>query len=151
MDMLKKILIVGGVVVLAAAWFWHSQERVVQPTPTPTATQQSNQYKDLVVITQPLPGSSIVSPVVIEGRARGNWYFEASFPIVVVNADGATIGQGIAQAQSDWMTTEYVPFRAEITFTKPVTKNNGMIILQKDNPSGLPQYDDAFRVPILFQ
>ena len=61
------------------------------------------------------------------------------------------IGEGIAQAQGEWMTTEYVPFQAEITFIKPTVKDNGWIILRKDNPSGLPEHDDAFEVPILFR
>ena len=65
--------------------------------------------------------------------------------------DGLIIGQGIAQAQSEWMTTDYVPFRAEILFIKSAVKNNGWIILKKDNPSGLSQNDDAFEVPIVFR
>ena len=109
------------------------------------------QYKDLVTLISPTAGEYISSPVVVEGKARGTWFFEASFPIVIVDWDGLIIGQGIAQAQSDWMTTDYVPFRAEITFIKSAVKNNGWIILRKDNPSGLSQNDDAFEVPILFR
>jgi len=46
---------------------------------------------------------------------------------------------------------DYVPFQAEITFKKPTVKNNGWIILHKDNPSGLSEKDDSFEVPILFR
>ena len=121
-------------------WWWQNQKKL-----------ELNQYKDLIFLTQPIAGETILSPVIIEGKARGTWFFEASFPIVVVDWDGLIIGQGIAQAQSEWMTTDYVPFRAEIIFTKPTVKNNGWIILRKDNPSGLSQYDDAFEMPIFFR
>ncbi len=144
----SSIGIVAVLVLLAGAWLWRGRSSEIQPTPTPR--QQVNQYKDLVVIDRPIPGSTILSPVVIEGRARGTWYFEASFPVNIVDWDGKIIGEGIAQAQDEWMTSEYVPFQATITFTKPTYKNNGWIILRKDNPSGLPEYEDAFEVPVFF-
>jgi len=108
-------------------------------------------YKDLVKLESPLPNDTISSPLIIRGQARGTWFFEASFPISVVNWDGLIIGEGIAQAQSDWMTEEFVPFTATITFDTPTYKNNGALILQKDNPSGLPAHDDALEIPILFE
>jgi hypothetical protein len=115
----------------------------------PTAIS-SFDYKDLVKLEYPLPNDSISSPLVVRGQARGTWFFEASFPVTVVNWDGLIIGEGIAQAQSDWMTEEFVPFVATIKFETPTYKNNGALILQKDNPSGLPKYDDALEIPILF-
>lgn len=104
-----------------------------------------------IEIFSPLPQQSITSPLTITGKARGNWFFEASFPISIVNWDGLIIGQGIAQAQGEWMTEEFVPFEARITFDKATYKNNGSIILQKDNPSGLPENDDALEIPIFFK
>lgn len=140
---MKKIYItIAILVVLAGSFWWWQQDR---------QSAKLNQYKDLLTLTNPMVGEYISSPVVIEGKARGSWFFEASFPVVIVDWDGLIIGQGIAQAQSDWMTTDYVPFRVEITFTKPTVKNNGWIILRKDNPSDLSQNDDAFEVPIFFR
>jgi hypothetical protein len=142
LPIIKKLCVV--VLILATSfgifWWWQNYQQT-----------QLNQYKDLVTLTNPVAGGYILSPVVIEGKARGNWFFEASFPVFVVDWDGLIIGQGIAQAQSEWMTTDYVSFRAEISFTKSMVKNNGAIILKKDNPSGLAQYDDAFEVPVFFR
>lgn len=104
---------------------------------------------DLVVVYKPLVGSTISSPVEIEGEARGNWYFEASFPIKIVDDKGKQLGIGIAQAQGEWMTTEYVPFKAVINFVNPGS-GKGEIVLEKDNPSGLPQNADELRMPIVF-
>lgn len=141
-SIIKKLCVVALILVTSIGifWWWQNQKN-----------PELSQYKDLIFLTQPIAGEAISSPVIIEGKARGTWFFEASFPIVVVDWDGLIIGQGIAQAQSEWMTTDYVPFRAEVTFIKSTVKNNGWIILQKDNPSGLPQHDDTFEVPVFFR
>lgn len=107
--------------------------------------------KDLIRLNAPRPNQVVTSPLIITGEARGSWFFEASFPIVLNNWDGLMIAQGIAQAKSDWMTTEFVPFEATLTFTvdNNASSNSGTLILRKDNPSGLPQNDDALTVPVL--
>lgn len=107
---------------------------------------------DLIVMESPTRDSTISSPVTITGKARGTWYFEASFPIVIVDWDGRIIGEGIAQAQSDWMTEDFVPFSATVSFDLPADTpyRRGAIILRKDNPSGLPEHDDALEVPVQF-
>jgi hypothetical protein len=108
---------------------------------------------DLIQITSPRPGETVSSPLIITGKARGNWYFEASFPITVVDWNGLIIGQGHAEAQGEWMTTEFVPFKATVTFNVPTSTpyRRGSLILQKDNPSGLSQNDDALEIPVLFK
>ncbi len=83
------------------------------------------------------------------GEAPGNWFFEASFPIQVRDKGNNKVGQTTGQAQSDWMTTELVPFTAEITVTGysgPAT-----LVLLKDNPSGLPENEDSVSIPIVIQ
>ena len=108
---------------------------------------------DLIRISNPRPNQVIKSPLTITGEARGTWFFEASFPVVLANWDGLIIAQGIAQAKSEWMTTDFVPFEATLTFTvdKNVYSNRGALILRKDNPSGLPEHDDALEIPVVIQ
>jgi hypothetical protein len=106
---------------------------------------------DLIRLNTPRPNQFIKSPLIISGEARGYWFFEASFPISLVNWDGLIIADGIATADSDWMTEDFVPFTAEIEFDNPTYSNRGSLILQKDNPSGLSEHDDALEVPILFE
>jgi hypothetical protein len=103
-----------------------------------------------IKVTSPAVGGAIASPLVVEGVARGSWFFEASFPITLVNWDGLIIAEGYAQAEGDWMTEEFVPFKGEVVFTKPEYNERGAVILKKDNPSGLPEHDDAIEVPIIF-
>jgi len=104
---------------------------------------------DLIVLETPRPGQTISNPVVIKGKARGNWYFEASFPARLIDANGKFLGTMPIQATGDWMTTEFVPFTATMDFTIPSTKT-GTLILQKDNPSELPENDDELRIPVTF-
>jgi hypothetical protein len=50
------------------------------------------------------------------------------------------------------MTEQLVPFKAELTFKAPVDENRrGSLILKKDNPSGLPENDDAIEIPVTFK
>jgi hypothetical protein len=105
--------------------------------------------QDLIQIISPRPNDLIKSPVTIEGEARGVWYFEASFPIKIFDANGKQLGVVPAQAQGDWMTTEFVPFKAVLQFDNSTTKK-GTLVLEKDNPSGLSQNADQLTIPIYF-
>lgn len=95
------------------------------------------------------PNDAVRSPLIISGVASGPWFFEASFPITIYDAEGHQIGQSIAQAQEDWMTTDAVRFSSRLTFEMPPS-DTGEIVFKKDNPSGLPEHDYEVRVPIRF-
>ena len=111
---------------------------------------------DLIRISSPRPGQEITSPLVIEGEARGHWFFEATFPIALTDWDGLIIAEHYAEAQGEWMTEAFVPFRAVLEFESPYGMQSadfmsrGTLILSKDNPSGLPEHDDALEVPVQF-
>lgn len=132
---------------------WETEKQIVS-TFNFTDTDTENQ---LIELNQPTESAVISSPLTIQGRARGQWYFEASFPVVLTNWDGEIIAEGNAQAQDNWMTEEFVPFRAELRFNSPYQSGdpefmqNGNLILQKANPSGLPENDDALEIQIKFQ
>ena len=130
------------------------QEPVTQNPQTPPSNQQPSPATkdDLIVVTSPLPGATISSPLTITGRARGNWFFEATFPVTLVNWDGLIIAEGYAEAQGEWMTTEYVPFTAKLNFTADTrVSNRGWLILKKSNASGEPRFDNALEIPIYFK
>ncbi len=143
-------LAVGAVLlVIAGVYVWKAYPAGYlnggsHPSETPLAD-------DKIILLEPLPGATVTSPLTVRGKARGSWFFEASFPVVLTDWDGHVLGQGIAQAQGDWMTTEFVDFEAVITFTKPASQTRGLLILKKDNPSGLPQYDDSRAITVYFK
>jgi hypothetical protein len=106
---------------------------------------------NLIRLDAPHPNQSISSPLIIKGEARGTWFFEGDFPIILTNWDGLIIAEGIARTEDEWMTEDFVPFEAILEFEKPTYGDNGNLILRKDNPSGLPEYDDALEIPIFFK
>jgi|GEM_PF-1126795 len=167
--MLQKIIGINiGVIVLAALAAGGMRYVVHRETPqTPIANKQtpersvpgtqtiSQEYvTDNIVVTEPLPETSVTSPLTVKGLARGTWYFEASFPLVLTDWDGRIIAQGYAMALDDWMTENFVPFEGNLEFIKPENigdfSKRGALILQKDNPSGLPEYDDAGEFTVYF-
>ncbi|MCF7847101.1 MAG: PQQ-dependent sugar dehydrogenase [Candidatus Gracilibacteria bacterium] len=102
-----------------------------------------------VRVQTPAPEAVISSPLAVEGEARGPWFFEATFSVELRNAAGAVIARSNAQADGEWMTEEFVPFSAELTFDSPADET-GTLILQKANPSGLPANDASVSIPIQF-
>ncbi|MFA7309592.1 MAG: Gmad2 immunoglobulin-like domain-containing protein [Candidatus Paceibacterota bacterium] len=102
-----------------------------------------------VVVDAPRSGAAVFKTFTVTGKAPGPWYFEASFPVQVRDVNNAVVGRGLATALSDWMTTEDVAFKADITvdsYTGPAT-----LVLMRDNPSGLPENDDSVSIPITIQ
>ena len=118
-----------------------------------TTATANNQIADDVAkeikIDSPVSNQIVSSPLAITGEARGNWYFEASFPIKLIGEDGQVIAQGPATAQTDWMTADFVPFKAELNFAAG-SSTIGMLVFSNDNPSGLPQNEKQFGVPVRF-
>ncbi|OGH67071.1 MAG: hypothetical protein A3B90_00585 [Candidatus Magasanikbacteria bacterium RIFCSPHIGHO2_02_FULL_41_13] len=120
------------------------------PIPTPTSTSNNTiSTSTIIQVTSPLSGQIISSPFTVQGQARGNWYFEASFPLKIVDANEKILAQKPIAAQGDWMTTDFVPFSTIVMFTTP-TAQTGFVIFEKDNPSGLPQNAAQYRVPVQF-
>jgi hypothetical protein len=133
-------------------------EFVCPPAPEVPADLQAHidSKADLIKVTSPLPMGVVGSPLTLKGQARGNWFFEASAPVSLVNWDGLIIAEGIITADGEWMTTDFVPFTGELTFTSPYKEGDpdfmkrGALIFKKDNPSGLPENDDALEFTVWF-
>lgn len=118
----------------------------VKETPQPTDEPLSAR----VIVSSPAKNTTVGSRFEVKGEAPGNWFFEASFPIQVRDNDGNVIARTHASALGDWMTTDQVSFSSTINieggYTGPAT-----LILMRDNPSGLPEHDDALEIPISIQ
>ncbi|MBI3888698.1 hypothetical protein HY311_02810 [Candidatus Nomurabacteria bacterium] len=147
---MKKLIIILILITLGISAFVGSRTWAPLPQTQNTNTNTENPKSDLIRVETPQPGENISSPVVIKGTARGSWFFEASFPVVLADWDGLIIAQGTAKAKGDWMTADFVPFEATLTF-KTYAKNysnKGTLILRKDNPSGLPKNNDSLEIPV---
>jgi len=105
--------------------------------------------KDLIKIDNPRPNQEIESPITITGEARGNWYFEGIFPIKLYDGADNLLGSVNAEAQGEWTTEEFVPFKATLKFSLSTTEK-GILMLEKSNPSGLPENADQLKIPVKF-
>lgn len=110
-----------------------------------------NASPDMIVVENPHPGGVVGKEFVVTGEARGNWFFEASFPIEVLGADGNVIAGSYATAEGDWMTTEFVTFKSEMIDLPSAYIGPATLVLKKDNPSGLPENDASVIIPIVVE
>ncbi len=102
---------------------------------------------NLIVAESPRPNAIVGNTIKLNGQARGPWYFEASFPVTVVDMQRNVLTSAIAQAQGDWMTENFVPFSSTVTIPSSFS-GEAILILHKDNPSGDPTRDDQLEIPI---
>jgi hypothetical protein len=147
-----RAAVVGCALLLGAAACGPAAERRPEPAAkTPPPREPATASADsLVRLATPVPGDTVSSPLLLRGEARGTWYFEASFPVRLLDADGREIAVTYATAQGEWMTTEFVPFTSTVTFASPPAGTAGTLVLVKDNPSGESKFDDERRIPVVF-
>jgi hypothetical protein len=138
MKYLHSIVVI--IVLIAGSYYLATREPVA---PVPISNER-------IRVTSPAPDRLITSPLTVAGEARGMWYFEASFPLAILDADRAEIAQSHAEAQGEWMTEDFVPFVGTVEFVAP-TSDTGFVVFKKDNPSGLPEHDASVEIPVRFR
>lgn len=145
--MYKKIIIVFLLVFLVflAIYFKNKNSDVpVSPitsenTSVPSVTY-NNASADLVRVNLPYPNAVVGKSFSVLGEARGYWFFEGSFPVEVQDMSGNILALSPALSDGEWMTEEFVPFRADITLPEGYI-GQALLVLRKDNPSGESNLD----------
>ncbi|MCS7200802.1 MAG: PQQ-dependent sugar dehydrogenase [Patescibacteria group bacterium] len=134
----------------------NGDDKIIRIDPTKLI---ENDASESIKIDSPLPNQVINSPLVIKGKAKGRWFFEGTFPVDLVDWDGKIIAEGYVQAKDDWMTDNFVPFEGKLEFNNPSFPNTdifhfshrGKLIFKNSNPSGLPENQYYFEVPVVFE
>lgn len=104
-----------------------------------------------ILVISPQPNEIVASPeILITGEASG-WYFEGSFGITLESPNATVLAQVPATAQGNWMTTDFVPFEATIDLSSISYTGPATLVLNKANPSGLPQNDASISILIMIQ
>lgn len=119
----------------------------------PISISEQATIDNLIELETLQPGQTISSPLQVSGRARGPWYFEGTFSVRLADSASSTIAEALAEAQSTWMTEEWVDFVADLEFDSADVESSaqGYVVLEKANPSGLPQMSQSLVVPVYFQ
>ena len=149
------VIVILAILIGALAWLDYTTppggSHALQATTTAAtpgqAASPSAAPDTKAVVTKPTASSTVASTFDISGTAPNSWYFEATFPIQVRDADDDLIGSSQGRAQSDWTVEGPVAFTSTMTvdasYHGPAT-----LILLKDNPSGNPENSDELTVPI---
>ena len=150
------VLIVFGLLFWALTRAVPAKAPLVIPNDSLAPTPAPAEKVGVITVYSPLPESTVSSSSVsIKGKAVGNWFFEASAPVNIVNWDGLIIGEGYVTVDSgyDWMTTDMVPFSGTVSYdaSKLTPYDYGWIIMKKSNASGEPEFDDALEFKVFFK
>jgi hypothetical protein len=113
---------------------------------------KSNEYTSgkgiKILVDTPTKNESVSVPFTISGQVPGNWSFEASFPIELLDKNGNSLTTIPAHLTGDWMTTDLVPFTVTFDATDLDYVGKATLVLHKDNPAGLPENDDSVTIDI---
>jgi len=107
-----------------------------------------NATNNEIIVDLPFPGAVVGKDFTVVGKARGSWFFEASFPIDVLDKDGKILFQTYATAKGEWMTQDFVPFKSQLIQLPDYYIGPATLVLHKDNPSDLPGNDASASFPI---
>ena len=101
-----------------------------------------------IVVSAPKPHQHVCSPLTVKGKAKSAWFFEAVFPIRLLDEKCQELVSSKANAIGDWTSGNFVPFEGKLEFT--VTKpTKAILVLQNDNPSGLPENARKKEIPLI--
>lgn len=141
------IIVFLAVIILAAFLFDWGRHDAQMPAPAQSATTTS----EMPVISYPLDGDTVTSPIQVSGTVVGNWFFEGSFPVELIDSDGDVIATTTAATSGDWATTSMVDFSATLTYPKATTTERALIMLKNDNPSGDPENDKERFIQVILK
>jgi hypothetical protein len=117
--------------------------------PSPTPTSFNSKHGVPMVVTAPVVGALVSSPLEVHGSVTGNWMFEGSFGVKLLDADRQVVAERPATAQGESMTSDPVSFTATLTFTAPASET-GFLVLENANASGDPMTADSVEIPVRF-
>ncbi|MDO8592815.1 MAG: GerMN domain-containing protein [bacterium] len=132
-----SLIIIFLLIIFAGAWAYFNSKKISQPPSAPAE----------IIVDSPRPNQTVASPFLLKGKARGNWYFEASFPVRLLDDRDKELLVVPVQAKGDWMTADYVPFEQLVAYHISAT-TSAVLVLQNDNPSGLPELAKEIRVTL---
>jgi len=110
----------------------------------------SDRRKD-ILITSPIKDAEISSPLSIAGRARGKWFFEGIFPVILEDSYGNRIAEGHVSAQGDWMTKDFVTFIGDLEFSNYIKGSEGKLIFKSDTTAFPEENGEIYILPVIFK
>lgn len=159
-DSFLKVALFSALVAcgMALYLFWQNQQLSYQltlsrqeaasPSPTPSPITTPAVQPSISNIQE---NGVITSPVSIKGTVPSSWMFEGQFFIEIRDSEGRVLGSGVGKEVNpgDWSSGKPVDFSANITFKTDAKR--GILVLLSNNPSGLPENQKTFSLPVRFE
>lgn len=112
-----------------------------------TDQQVLSEKGSILILDNIKDGDTVDEGFEIKGRVSGEWFFEGTFPVRVLNTQGEIIESLIATSKGDWMTSNLVDF----TFTLDLDLDKESIVkivFEKSNASNLVENDDSASITV---
>ncbi len=113
-------------------------------TPTPTTANSD------AITTNVVPNSIISNPLKLSGQIDSSWQSECAFMIEIVDYDNSISYSYPVRVDDgqDCNSATKLNFSTDIKFQ--VAGQKGAIVILSDNPSGLPENQKKFTIPVSF-
>ncbi|MDP2950981.1 MAG: Gmad2 immunoglobulin-like domain-containing protein, partial [bacterium] len=155
---LLVVIVIAGLMIMRGdedTWIcvqgqWVQHGNPSSEMPTSTCPGFLPQEPDWVILSTPKENELVSSPILIEGKAKGTWFFEGSFPAKLYNEQGELLSVAIASSKGEWMTEDYVDFTAQMTFLVATT-TKAKLVLERDNPSGLSELEKSVEFSLVLK
>ena len=138
------LVVIALVIILGGAAIWQYQSKTTVTTADGVVWINSSDNDIKFDLLQ--PKNTVLAKFTVTGEARGPWFFEASFPVEVLDKDGNRLAMEPATADGEWMTEEFVRFSVTLdvgTYAGPAT-----VVFHKQNASGEAERDASVSYPI---
>ncbi len=141
---MKKVFLIILIIVIIALTvgafiFWWQKRAEILPPET----------KSGIEVFLPKLNAEISSPLEIKGTVNGlGWIgFEAQVGTVkLLDSEGKELAKGFLKATTDWMKPT-IRFETTLDFIS-LNIDEGTLVFNNENPSGLPQYNREFILPV---
>ena len=112
--------------------------------------EEIQKFNSTSEIYRPSSNSKVNSPLYVTGRVPAGWMFEGIVQVKLLDAGRNIIAQspGKEAHPGTWMDTEPDEFKSTLTFT--TSAKSGFLVVSADNPSGLPENDKSYEIPVKF-
>lgn len=140
--LLSFLVIICSIIVISSPSKFDFTNNDLIPTvsPEPEPILQTNVPRNSVIKTDQI----------VAGKIDNSWLFEGQFNIQIKDSSGrviATTPVKIVEGQ-DWTVPGLKDFSVKITFK--TNSQSGTLVINSDNPSGLPENQKSYSIPVKF-
>lgn len=162
--MFMRFAFAASVLVLAAACAPEQKAPEAPPTAAPEQPAVAHEgdaakYKPAaegeITVATPASGARVTSPLIAEGVANNDWFFEGQFVAELVVGGQVLVSAPAMQAgDTNWTDPGPVNFRAELAF-EVTTETPAELILSEDMPDFIDEANDirgparSVRIPVV--